>query len=191
MARRIADADSYAGQAFPPRLLAEHIAPDVEVFADRHAMAGVLMGGVIAEVGTYLGGFAAYLLEACEPSELHLFDRDVQRIRPAVRNHPVVEIHLGDSSTELAYFQDDYFDAIYIDGDHSLAGVARDVVIARTKVRKGGLLVFNDYTLWSVIEGAPYGICHAVADLCYDGFRIVGYAFQHQGYPDVALQRPG
>jgi predicted O-methyltransferase YrrM len=38
------------------------------------------------------------------------------------------------------------FDAAFIDGDHSYAGVMTDYRLARRLVRKGGLILFHDYT---------------------------------------------
>jgi hypothetical protein len=128
-------------------------------------------------------------LNGCDTSELHIFERDVKRLGP-VKDDERVTVHGGDSSTQMALVPDEFFDTIYIDGDHSLEGVARDATIAARKVRHGGLIIFNDFTLWSVIEEAPYGICHAVGDLLGEGFHIVGFAFQFQGYPDIALRRP-
>ena len=38
------------------------------------------------------------------------------------------------------------FDAAFIDGDHSYAGVLIDYRLAKLMVRKGGLILFHDYT---------------------------------------------
>lgn len=180
-------ANSYAhGQPFPRPITA----CDLEwpqLYADRADMATELLTGKVAEVGTYLGGFARHLL--LEASELHLFDRDLSRIGD-LASEPGVVLHQGDSAQQLAALPDRYFDGIYVDADHSLAGVARDAKVAAAKVAPGGVLQFNDYTLWSVIEEAPYGICQAVADLLDEGFKVVGFAFQFQGYHDIALRAP-
>ena len=125
---------------------------------------------------------------ALEP-QCHI-DRKVSRISTSVLHHPNVVVHHGDSSVELAKAPDRLFDSIYVDGDHSPAGVQRDTDVVKRKLRPGGIVAFNDYTLWSVIEQAPYGICHAVASLLDEGFKLIAYAFQFQGYPDVALVAP-
>lgn len=36
-------------------------------------------------------------------------------------------------------------DVAFIDGDHSRAGVEQDTMLARAKVRKGGLIIWHDY----------------------------------------------
>ena len=63
--------------------------------------------------------------------------------------------------------------------------------MAKRKVKPWtGIVMFNDYCLWSVIESAPYGICHAVAGLCDEGFKVIGFALQFQNYHDIALRAP-
>ena len=69
-----------------------------------------------------------------------------------------VRLHLGDSSTLLAVFSDGHFAWIYIDGDHSELGVKRDADCAARKIGTDGLLVFNDYMLWSPMEMTDYGV---------------------------------
>lgn len=186
----IHDATKYAvGTPFPRPLRPDDLG-DAVLYADRHDMAAHLFDGVarIAEVGTWRGGFARHILDACDPDELHLFDQSMDVLAASVANDVRVHLHEGDSATLLHKVPDAYFGGIYIDADHSLEGVRRDADVAKRKLAPDGVLIFNDYTLWSVIEGAPYGVCHAVADLCYDGFEIVGFAFQFQGYHDVALR---
>lgn len=185
------DSATYAGGPFPRPLTEDDLA-DPEVWPNRHDMAADLFDGFLqlAEVGTWKGMFAEHLLEACDPDELHLFDRNMRHVPQHLRRDARVHLHPGDSSTRLGDVPDGYFGGVYIDGDHSREGVSRDAEVVKLKVRSGGVVIFNDYTLWSVIEEVPYGIPHAVADLCDDGFRIVGFAFQFQGYHDVALKAP-
>jgi len=91
----------------------------------------------------------------------------------------------------LASFPDEHFDWIYVDGDHSYDGVTRDIRVARTKVKQGGLLIFNDFTLWSPVECIDYGVPHAVCELsAQHGFEFVYSALHPHLYNDVALRRP-
>jgi predicted O-methyltransferase YrrM len=39
----------------------------------------------------------------------------------------------------------EFFDAIYIDGDHRSSGVLADAVLCHPLLKKGGLLIFDDY----------------------------------------------
>ena len=151
-------------------------------------------GSVGAELGTQEGLFAKKMLSVVRPARLHLFDIDDQPIRQQsadLLRRPDVELHVGDSSSLLATFSDQYFDWIYIDGDHSYEGVSRDIRVARSKVKPGGLLIFNDFTIWSPVECIDYGVAHAVCELAANsGFEFVYFALHPQFYNDVALRRP-
>ncbi len=126
------------------------------LFATRSAALEALpRGGRIAELGTQAGRYARQILDVCRPDRLHLFDLEFDTLRakaPDVAADPRVQLHLGDSSTNLETFPDGTFDWIYIDGDHSEAGVQRDADCAARKIGDAGLLVFNDYTLWSPLK---------------------------------------
>ena len=147
---------------------------------------------VCAEVGTDRGDFAKRILETCAPAHLHVFELDVCRIDPKNLFEPVRDgratVHEGDSAAALAAFEDASFDWIYIDGDHSYAGVKRDIAAAEPKVKPGGLLVFNDYCVWSVSSMRQCGVAQAVNELALEkNYRLVYFAFQGAGYFDVAV----
>jgi hypothetical protein len=149
-------------------------------------------GGRVAEIGTQEGIFAESIVEVCQPDELHLFDIDFTPLHHRGSGlSGKANLHLGDSSTLLAAFDDEYFDWIYIDGDHSFEGVQNDTAIARRKVKRGGNLIFNDFTLWSPVECVDYGIPHAACELAANrGWRFVYFALHPLMYCDVALERP-
>jgi len=42
-------------------------------------------------------------------------------------------------------FPDEYFDFVYIDGDHSFIGVCADLAAWQNKVKKGGFIAGHDY----------------------------------------------
>ena len=151
-------------------------------------------GGICAEVGTREGYFAEKMLAIVQPAQLHLFDINDEPLcarQTDLLTRVEVEVHVGDSSTVLAAFPDNYFDWIYIDGDHSYEGVTRDTRVARTRVKPGGLLIFNDFTAWSQFECLDYGVPHAVCELsAYHHFNFVYFALEPYLYNDVALRRP-
>jgi len=51
----------------------------------------------------------------------------------------------GYSHLEVPRLQDDYFDIIYIDGNHEPEYVLEDAVHSFRKLKKGGILIFDDY----------------------------------------------
>ena len=51
----------------------------------------------------------------------------------------------GYSAKEIPKFQDNFFDMIYIDGNHEQPFVYEDAVLSFAKLKKGGYLIFDDY----------------------------------------------
>ena len=164
------------------------------VFASRFdALDTLPRNGVVAEVGTQAGLFAERILLTAAPASLHLFDIEfdtLRRERAAVADDARVTLHLGDSSTELSRCPDASFDWIYIDGDHALDGVRKDTTVALAKVKPDGILVFNDYTVWSIMEMADYGVVPVVNELLAGGeFEMIYLALHPLMYCDVGLRR--
>ena len=54
-------------------------------------------------------------------------------------------IKRGFSNIELLKLKDDFFDVIYIDGNHEPEYVLEDAVLSFRKLKKGGIMIFDDY----------------------------------------------
>jgi len=184
------------GPVFPPlpRLRPERLRDCLLLPSRQDMLVHLPTRGVCAEIGTQEGRFAESIWTITKPQELHLFDLydEPLRVRSSgLLEQPGVQLHLGDSSANLATFPDDYFDWIYVDGDHSYDGVMRDIAVAQTRVKPGGLLIFNDFTIWSPAEccdyGVPYAVCEFVEQYDWD---FVYFALHPHLYNDVALRRP-
>lgn len=179
-----------------PALPAEKLV-GCEVLPNRFAILDRLpKGGVIAEVGVDRGDFSLEILNRCQPERLHLFDMDLTRLTnsavlQAIAGHDGrIKTHAGDSSTNLSKMPDGYFDMIYIDGDHTYDGVMRDIRAAVSKLKPEGVMVFNDYTVWSATSMFHCGVARAVHEFCLDNpwkFRYI--ALQSMMYNDVMLVR--
>lgn len=147
-------------------------------------------GAVVAELGSFQGGSARAILAGAEPRELHLIDRDFSNLRRDFVPDDVVRLHEGDSASTLGTFPDEHFDWIHIDADHSYAGVKRDIDEAKRKVKRDGLLVFDDYVFFSANELMPYGVIHAVHELCIeDGWAFRYFALAGRMFCHVAVTR--
>jgi ubiquinone/menaquinone biosynthesis C-methylase UbiE len=155
---------------------------------------GLPKGGVVAEVGTWRGGFSERIATICQPDMFHLFDIDFSPlneapIRAATKGR--VEKHEGDSAVALAAFPADHFDWMYIDGDHTYDGVVKDLTAAHRVLKPGGHLMCNDYTNWDCGSAQPYGVAKAVNELCLrHDYTVEGFAFHGTGYPDILIRKP-
>lgn len=175
----------------PLALRSEHVA-SAKIFASRYDyIASLPKGGVCTEVGVQNGKFSAFLLETIKPEKLHLIDLTFAKLRnPAVRENPAVVLHEGDSAATLNSFPDGHFDWIYIDAGHLYENVRADATAAARKVKPGGLIIFNDYIIWSHHEGFAYGVVQTVNEMCVnEGWEIVAYCLQENLYCDVALRK--
>jgi predicted O-methyltransferase YrrM len=191
------EAPSFWGEGLmqPALQLREEHLRDCVVVPERVALLERLpKGGVVAEVGTLHGEFAREILRTVQPHQLHLIDHEIHpRVRemaedPLFRDR--LRVHQADSVEALESFPDEYFDWIYIDAQHGYEGVKRDIGAAHRKIKADGLLVFNDYTVWSYVEMQPYGVVAAVNELCIeDNWKFVYLALPCHMYCDVAVRR--
>lgn len=122
---------------------------------------------VCAEIGVFKGDFSKKIKKFLEPKELHLIDlfegvtlsgnKDGENIIYADLNSEFtnlnnyffydheVKLHRGKSFDVMNNFPDNYFDFVYIDGDHSYEGVKNDLEISYHKVKKNGIICGHDY----------------------------------------------
>lgn len=122
----------------------------------------------IAEIGVFKGEFSKFIFDEIDPKELHLIDIfegqmcsgdkdgnnivwtdldvEYQNLKEYFSDFDNVYLHKGFSFDVLSKFNDDYFDIIYIDGDHSYEGVKKDLKISYKKIKKDGLICGHDYT---------------------------------------------
>ena len=143
----------------------------------------------ICEVGVFRGEFANFLANL-KPSLLVLVDpwngiltsgdadgnnvtqvngEEVYKsISEQTKGVPFLEVLRAKSETVLPKFPDEYFDVIYIDGDHSFEGCSKDLELARKKVKKGGWICGHDYEMNELKAKNVYyfGVNQAVDVFC-------------------------
>lgn len=144
-------------------------------------------GDVGAEIGVCAGVFAYYVLLPSQPSKLYLIDpwqyglqADVEKDPTAEKqshadslykkvfnlfsSYPNVEIIRLKSEDAVFMFPDEYFDYVYIDGEHSYKAVMRDLTNYFPKVKIGGYIIGDDYG-WAGIMPAVQDFLKAHPEL--------------------------
>jgi hypothetical protein len=120
---------------------------------------------VCAEIGTYDGDFAKKILYFTNPKKLHLIDPWVDSWHHETPSQDKMndryqnvlklfnrEINLGQVAINRGYshevcnnFEDNYFDWIYIDGNHQYEFVKKDLELYYPKIKMGGFITGDDY----------------------------------------------
>ena len=147
-----------------------------------------------AEVGVFKGDFSALILKQVSPKKLYLIDpwlsvdsgiyrvamygsqrrsqADMDDIAAEVATRFSREVG-GDqiaivrqaSATALSRMSDGALDWIYIDGDHTYQAVVQDLTLAFQKVKAGGLIAGDDYTLGNwFTDGVVRGLHQFLAE---------------------------
>lgn len=124
------------------------------------------------ELGTARGEGAVYLLENCPIVELVCIDEykeyldwngkieqsaldqfeSIAKINFEQYNDRVVRIK-ENTGTAHSKLEDDKYDFIFIDADHSLEGVRQDIILYYPKIKKNGIIAVHDTNLQSVLDG--------------------------------------
>lgn len=82
--------------------------------------------------------------------------------KKAMKDKPFVKIYREYSFDAVKHFKDNYFDFIYIDADHTYSACLRDIKDWYPKVKKGGVLLGDDYRVAKLRTGVEFGVIEAV-----------------------------
>lgn len=150
------------------------------VLPDRNAMLDRMAKDcVIAEIGVAFGDFSKEILKICRPKKLHLVDawetdryilglKAIQKDLAPQIDQGLIDIHQGRSSDILTTFEDDLFDWVYIDTNHTYQTTLHELLLSARKVAKGGRIAGHDFCTGNVITPVPYGVVEAVTKFCSD-----------------------
>jgi hypothetical protein len=103
----------------------------------------------------------------------------------------VLEICKGLSWDMLKEFPDEYFDYIYVDADHKYESVMKDIEQVKQKMKKRGIIQFNDYCTFFPSEGlALSGVQRAVNEfMLEENYEMLYLCMESMGYYDVVVRR--
>lgn len=139
-----------------------------------------ITGGSFLELGAWLGRSSAYLIDNAPNLNITIIDSWEGSDSELDTNHKLVKTadifsmfkkNMGDrkfnffkgrAENLVDKFEDESFDTIFIDMDHSYDSVKRDIQLWLNKVKKGGILAGDDYR-----ETLP-GVMKAVQELLPD-----------------------
>ena len=89
------------------------------------------------------------------------YDKTYNEVVKRFKQMPHVHVHRMSSDDWFAKQEDNILDWIYLDGDHSYAGVLRDLYNALRVVKKGGVILGDDYA-WPFQKHGKPGVTAAV-----------------------------
>jgi hypothetical protein len=157
------------------------------------------------EIGVFRGEFAKQILKIVNPKELWLVeiwegtwgsgDKDGNNHTEIINMENIYlslyqqtkeknNIHVVRSKSELFLLncEDNYFDAIYIDGDHTAEAVYKDLANSFKKIKDKGVLMGHDYHY--KIGGE---VVYAVNKFCTDFNQTINY-IADDGCPSFAIE---
>ncbi len=185
----------------------EHIAR-CRLVGNRQQLLGILPAeSVVAELGVYRGDFASKILDICRPKQLYLVDPwqpDFQNPEQMVnaneeftRNKFSNEIEKGvvhivkeESAVALEGFDNEFFDWVYIDSDHSYEYTKKELELCSKKVKRDGLICGHDYTKGTWYAWVRFGVVEAVNEFCITkGYEFVYLTVEPSMYFSYALRK--
>lgn len=167
------------GDVIPTVPLAEkHIKNCTLVLNRQTLLSRMKKRGKVAEIGVNRGDFSELILKIAEPEQLHLIDiwnsvmypesllKEVSaRFRKPIDNGKV-QIHRESSAQAVDYFENNYFDWIYLDANHSYDSVSEELIKYAPKIKHDGIITGHDYTQGHWEELCRYGVVEAVHEFC-------------------------
>ena len=172
-----------------PRVpLTERAIKNCKLVLNRSIMLSKLKkGGKVAEIGVDRGEFSELILKMSEPTLLHLID-----IWSSKRYHEGlfeivtgkfgelidsgrVQVHRKLSTDAAQDFEDNYFDWIYIDTDHTYETTRTELIKFASKVKHDGIIAGHDYCICNSSKAGRnlgnlmrYGVIEAVHEFCVE-----------------------
>jgi len=145
---------------------------------------------VLLEIGVFKGEFLNFLVNNCNIKSIDAVDffegttcsgdadgnnlvwydigKSYLELLEKYKDTPNVRLHKGNSIDFLQRQEDNTYDIIYIDGDHSYNGVKQDLQNAFKKIKNGGYIMGHDYEI--NIKKAKtiyeFGVKQAVDEFC-------------------------
>lgn len=158
-------------------------------------------GGIAAEVGAAFGDFTDEIFKRNRPAQLHLVDSwaseryqqglaDIKTKFSDKIEKDALKIHQGLSIEMLPGFENEFFDWVYIDTNHSYGTTWKELVLSHSKVKRDGRIAGHDFCTGNVVAPVVYGVVQAVTRFCVDyGWQYEYLTVEHHGHFSFCLKR--
>lgn len=166
--------------SMPRIMLSSRHTDQCRVLPNRTALLHHLpQGGVVAEIGVAFGDYSREIMQLNRPAALHLVDpwnldrysEGMESIKAMFAEEIAggrVKLHVGGSTDMLPQFEDDTFDWVYIDTDHSYANTWNELLLCDAKVKRDGRICGHDFCTGNVVKPVVYGVVQAVNQFCVE-----------------------
>lgn len=178
----------------------------MEIYKNRNELIGILpKRSVGCEIGVMDGNFSQVLLDAVNPIKLVLIDaweyrqdlKDSYNTNQEDHNNRAVKVykrfskHIQDNTINIFriksqdsfdIFPDQYFDWIYVDGEHTYDGLKSDLFNFSTKIKPGGYFIIDDY------NSHHSGVKTATDEFCKSTGRRISFKTEGNGSINVAIK---
>lgn len=164
-------------------------------------------GATTAELGVDHAAFSEEILKVAQPQTLHLVDLwNSDRYHDGLFEGTKakfadqiaagrVRIHRQYSVQAAADFEDDYFDWIYVDTDHSYETTARELRSYAAKVKADGIIAGHDYSMGNWVSSYRYGVIEALHEFCveqnWEFVYLTMDPFESQSFAIRRIAEPG
>lgn len=149
-----------------------------------------LTAPALLEIGIFKGEFLEFLVNKCNIGTIDgvdLFEgvtcsgdadgnnvvyydvgKSYLELTEKYKDRPHIRLFKSTSSAFLQSIPDETYDIIYIDGDHSYAGVKSDLHHAYAKIKNGGYIMGHDYemNMAKARNHYEFGVKRAVEEFC-------------------------
>lgn len=164
---------------------------------DRHLLLEQMpKNAVVAEIGVDRGRFAERIYEVTQPKQLHLidlfqFEYQITDVNTLFENNADVKMHQIKSADAGQLFEDEYFDWIYIDTDHTYETTKAELNAFADKIKPGGLISGHDYFQVGISNGFSYGVMSAVHEfVVINDWRLYAVTLEPLENQSFVIQKP-
>jgi hypothetical protein len=183
--------------------LSERHIKNLTALTNREEMLKLLpKNGVVAELGVDEGSFSQKIIEISCPKKLFLVDvwgsarynkmkqEQVEKLFSDELAIGKVEICLGFSTEVVKNFNEELFDWIYIDTDHSYKTTIAELESYRTKLKANGIIAGHDFRIGNWNGMVRYGVIEAVYEFCvkYD-WELIYITMENVDFPSFAIRK--